>query len=102
MFITFTADNENISYFNEVGKRLLALMGHSGTIPGALKSDDVKDALTRLQQGLVQHKNPATPDQDEEEPEITLAKRAVPLVHLLETAVKKESDVLWDWSKSPS
>lgn len=105
MFITFRSDAyEDITYFNDVGKKLLALMGHSATVPGALTSDQVPDALNSLQRGLELEKSnlpPAKLDDDEGESEISLAKRAVPLVSLLQAAIRKDCDVLWESSKSP-
>lgn len=103
MFITFSSDAfENITYFQDIGKRLIALMGHSGTVPGAIKAEDVADALNHLERGLgrVKSSDVAVDDEDSE-PEIGLAKRAIPLIHLLQAAVKKNCDVLWDSSKSP-
>ena len=103
MFITFRCDAyENISYFSDVGKRLLNLMGHSGIVPGALTANEVAGALVNLQQGLGHEKTPsASRDDDEEEPEIGLAKRAIPLVSLLQAASKKKCNVVWDATKSP-
>jgi hypothetical protein len=104
MFITFSSDAyENISYFNEIGRRLITLMGHSDNVPGAIKSEELADALARLQQGLGGEKiAPASSNNDDDnEPEISLAKRAIPLVNLLQAAIKKECDVLWNSSKSP-
>jgi hypothetical protein len=97
--ITFRCDAyENIMYFNDVAKSLLALMGHSGTIPGALKAEEVAEALSSLKKGLGQKNNGTTSsDQldDEKEPAIGLAKRAIPLIQLLQAAIKKDCDVLW-------
>ena len=98
MLVTFSCDAyENISYFNEVAKQLLSLMGHSGTVPGALKANEVAGALSHLQQGLGHTKSELGNDnQDEEyEPDISLAKRAIPLISLLQAAVKKGCNVLW-------
>lgn len=107
MFITFRCDAyENISYFNDVATKLLSLMGHSGTVPGALKSEQVSGALSNLQHGLALELSKSPPvrqDKDDDyEPEISLAKRAVPLISLLQAAIKKNCDVLWNFSKSPS
>lgn len=105
MFITFSTDAyENITYFNDVAKQLLLLMGHSGTVPGALKSNEIPGALSKLQRGLGMDKQTNPSNQgynDDNEPEIHLAKRAVPLINLLQAAIKKNCDVLWDTSKSP-
>lgn len=35
-------------------------------------------------------------DDDESEPEISISKRAIPLISLLQAAIKKNKDVLWD------
>lgn len=96
MLITFHTDAyEDISYFADVAKRLLSLMGHSGAIPGAIKSEDLPEALEKLQMGL-NKENKVSENDDDDESEISLAKRAVPLVSLLQAAIKKDKDVLWD------
>ncbi|KTD04029.1 DUF1840 domain-containing protein [Fluoribacter gormanii] len=96
MLITFHTDAyEDITYFADVAKRLLSLMGHSGTIPGAIKSENLPEALERLQAGLKNEKK-VVEDDDESEPEISISKRAIPLISLLQAAIKKNKDVLWD------
>jgi FlaG/FlaF family flagellin (archaellin) len=104
MFITFESDAyENISYFNEVGKKLLAYMGHSGSVPGALKAEQVSVALNSLEKALEIEKQKTKPKTDEEEAdaEISIAKRAVPLVALLKAAAAEKADVIWTWTTSP-
>lgn len=105
MFVTFRSDAyEDITYFNDVAKRLLSLMGHSGTVPGAITADLLPAALNSLQHGLELEKNktpPSRQDNDDDEPEISLGKRAVPLLHLLQAAIKQNCDVVWASSKSP-
>lgn len=98
--ITFKCDAyENIMYFNDVAKSLLSLMGHSATVPGALKAEEVPNALSSLQRGLGQEKTTTSSsqkgDDGEYEPKIGLAKRAIPLIKLLQAAIKKDCDVLW-------
>lgn len=103
MFIRFSTDAyENITYFSSVGTQLIKLMGHSGTVPGAIKSIDLPEALENLQKGLNQQPQTTSIDkEDEREPEISLVKRAVPLINLLQAAIKKECDVLWAAANSP-
>lgn len=98
MLVTFHSDAyENITYFGGVAERLLALMGHSGAIPGAIKSQDLPQALSQLQQGLAQSKTSAAePEDDDEEVEIDLGKRALPLLNMLQASIKNDCDVLWD------
>ena len=94
MLITFHTDAyEDLSYFPEVAKRLLSLMGHSGTVPGAIQSENLPEALEKLQSGLQVEKQII--DEDDED-EISLSKRAVPLIGLLQAAIKKDKNVLWD------
>lgn len=102
MFVTFSSQAyENISYFEIVAKQLLSLMGHSGTVPGAFKAEDVPQALSSLQQGLAEQKETPSFVVDDDEAEISLAKRAVPLISLLQAAANNDCDVLWDYSNSP-
>ena len=50
MLVTFrTKAYPNITMFGDVAKQLLELMGHSGTVPGAVKAEDVPIALQRLE-----------------------------------------------------
>lgn len=97
MLVTFHSDAyENITYFGDIAKQLLTLMGHSGTIPGAIKSHELPAALSQLQQGLQGKKNPVQEEDEEGEVEIGLAKRAIPLINLLQASIKKDCNVLWD------
>jgi hypothetical protein len=100
MLVTFTSNAyENITYFGDVALRLLSLMGHSGTIPGAIKAEDIPEALERLQSAVSKNKgkpNLAKLGEDEEdEPNISLDHRALPLINMLKAAAKKDCDVLW-------
>lgn len=99
MLVTFSTDAyENITMFGDVATRLLNMMGHSGTVPGALLAKDVPDALERLQQALALEKNkPAMPEAslEEEDSEVSLEQRAWPLIQLLRDAAKAECSVIW-------
>ncbi|MFY9974144.1 MAG: DUF1840 domain-containing protein, partial [Chromatiaceae bacterium] len=56
MLVTFkTEAYANITMFGEVAVTLLKLMGHSGTIPGALLAEDVPTALARLKAAVAEH-----------------------------------------------
>jgi len=77
MLVTFHTDAyENITYFADVAKSLLSLMGHSGTIPGAIKAENLPEALEKLQSGLGTEKK-VVENEEDGEPQISLAKRAV-------------------------
>jgi len=50
MLITFSCPAyANITMFGDAAVRLLKLMGHSGTVSGALLAPDVQAALARLE-----------------------------------------------------
>ncbi len=104
MLVTFKTDAySNITMFGDVAVRLLKMMGHSGTIPGAILAEDVPEALQRLKTAIAeQGGQPADTQSDEtgqekEEGEIpvSLGQRAFPLIELLEAAAEQGSDVTW-------
>ncbi|WP_028388709.1 DUF1840 domain-containing protein [Legionella fairfieldensis] len=99
MLVTFSCEAyENITMFGEVAKRLLTLMGHSATVPGALKAEEIPDALARLENGIAQTRlqnTPSVQSDDDEEPPISLATRAVPLINMLKAASKNKCSVIW-------
>jgi len=86
--------------FGDVAVCLLRLMGHSGTVPGAILAEDVQSALERLVAAIQveqQLPGPETSwDEDEDEPDVSLSHRALPLIELLEAAVKTKCNVMWD------
>ena len=58
MLITFSCPAyANITMFGDAAVRLLKLMGHSDTVPGALLAPDVQAALERLEAAVEADKN---------------------------------------------
>ena len=106
MLVTFrTKAYANITMFGDVAKQLLELMGHSGTVPSALKAEDVPVALARLEAAIEQRRaveGAKAPEDDDgrdghDAPrKVTLSQRAVPLLELLRAAAAKNQDVMWD------
>lgn len=101
MLVTFsTPVHANITMFGDVALHLLKLMGHSATVPGALLADDIPAALERLEAGVEAHSQSPQPQplQEEEdgEPPVSLAHRALPLIGLLRAAAKARQNVMWD------
>lgn len=103
MLITFkTPAHADITMFGDVAKALIRMMGHSGTVPGALLAEDVPKALARLQAAV--EANPETPlnperddaDDDARALSVSLRHRALPLISLLEAAARDEKNVMWD------
>jgi hypothetical protein len=100
MLVTFQCRSyADITMFGDVAVHLLHLMGHSGTVPGAIQAEDIPAALVRLKQAIEEAKarEPAKKvrDDDEAEDMVSLAHRALPLIKLLEAAAADKNDVMW-------
>jgi hypothetical protein len=103
MLVTFTCNAyADITMFGDVALTLLKMMGHSGTIPGAILAEDVPAALDRLKRAIeaakpepAQGESTAAEDEERDEPRVSLATRALPLIELLTAAAKADVDVMW-------
>ncbi len=101
MLVTFSCSaSADITMFGDVAVRLLRLMGHSGTVPGAILAEDVQAALEHLLIAIQSEQQFSGPDPSEDdedsEPVVSLSHRALPLIELLEAAVKAKCNVMWD------
>lgn len=113
MLVTFRSTaTESITMFQDVAVQLLKLMGATGRIPGALGPDDVVLALQRLEHATERikagtHVTAARPadnedaknedeDDEEREPPVDLATRAVPLLSILKRAAAAKAEVMWE------
>jgi len=99
MLVKFESKSGQFFMDGEFALPLLKLMGHSGTIPGAIMAADIPSALARLEQGLKATpaaSGPEAADDDPSEPTVSLRQRAFPLTELLALAAKQQNDVLWD------
>jgi hypothetical protein len=103
MLVTFrTNAYANITMFGDVAKKLLELMGHSGTVPSALKAEDVPAALARLESAIAAQKpaerqlDTAAQDDADAPATVALSKRALPLIELLRAAAAQKADVIWN------
>ena len=100
MLVTFeTEAHANITMFGDVAVALIKLMGHSGSVPGALMAADVPAALERLKRAVAERPdetlNPEPKGQTEDEPSVSLAHRALPLIQLMESASAAGKNVMW-------
>lgn len=98
MLIKFSCkEYENITMFGDVAKKLISLMGHSLTVPGAISAADIPDALSHLKKGLEQTAAiPKTNQDDEEDTPVSLKHRAIPLINMLEAAAKNNKNIMWE------
>ncbi len=110
MIVSFITGNDHLQMHGEAAVALLRLMGHSGTVPGAILATDLRPALAALRKGLETSGDavvPAPPPRptsprDEDDPHepsieaVRLRTRAVPLIELLERAIAGGSDLMWE------
>lgn len=97
MLVTFTTKAyADITMFGDVALTMLKMMGHSATVPGAILAADVPVALSRLTAAIDAEKSsPLLADKNADEPVVSMAHRALPLINLLTAAAKAESNVMW-------
>ena len=101
MLVRFDSDAGGFSMFADVAVKLLKMMGHSGTVPSAILTQDIPAALARLKAAIAAEPEPVptAPEQDtkgpESEPRVSLRQRAYPLIELLARAEKRGCDVMW-------
>ncbi|MBR9873452.1 DUF1840 domain-containing protein [Vibrio sp. J1-1] len=109
MLITFRCKSyANVTMFGDIGLQLIKMMGHSGTVPGAILAPDIPEALSKLTFSLaaesteVQKDTSATGYVEDDEEEalseqvVSLNLRAAPLIELLKSAIDAQCDVMWD------
>ena len=104
MLVTFSCPAySDITMFGDVAVRLLKMMGHSGTVPGALLAEDVQAALERLEAAVEADEPLPEPEEtsegEDDEPPVSLQHRALPLIDLLKAAVKANCNVMWVGNK---
>lgn len=97
MLVTFTTEAyADITMFGDVGLAMLKMMGHSATVPGAIRAEDVPAALERLKAAVDTNPSTATTaNKDDDEPNVSLRNRALPLIELLTAAVRDNTYVTW-------
>jgi len=110
MIVRFSTRHGQLTMLGEPARRLLMLGGHSGTVPGAILAADLPTFLERLRTGLATHGNEVSPppapppenpseSKDDDEPRergVGLNARALPLIDMIETALARGSDLMWD------
>ncbi len=99
--IRFTSPaSASVSMFEKDAKTFIRLMGHSGTIPSAIRGEDVAAALQQLEAALQAQEPPPPPEPDAEEKAVSINVRAYPLIQLLKAAATKQKIVMWEQDRS--
>ena len=97
MLVIFTTNTyPDITMFGDVALTMLKMMGHSATVPGAILAAEVPEALSRLTAAIDAEKSsPPVTDKDGDEAVVSMANRGLPLINLLTSAAKADSNVMW-------
>jgi hypothetical protein len=100
MLVRFRSDAGDLLMFGDVAVTLLKMMGQTGDLPGAILASDIPAALDRLQSAVGSQRDAPSPGggevtRDERDPPVSLRQRAFPLIELLQRAIKKNVDVIW-------
>jgi hypothetical protein len=108
MIVNFSTRYGRLTLLGDSAITLLKLAGHSGTVPSAVLAADLPGFLARLRAGLQaqgglaspQPQKQAGPDEDDDERDrpgqVTLSMRAAPLVEMIENAIARGSDLMWE------
>jgi hypothetical protein len=97
LLVTFTTEAyADITMFGEHALPLLKMMGHSGTVPSAIRAEDVPAALSLLTAAINAQKTalPVAKTQGDEIG-VSMANRSLPLINLLTAAAKAGKHVVW-------
>lgn len=104
MIVTFKSPAAgDVIMFSDIAHRLLEAMGKEAGDKGIITVEQLPDAIARLRAAIAEDKaaraaQPAAAETDakhDEQPGVSLWQRAVPLLELLDWAVKKGKPVTW-------
>lgn len=102
MLVKFTSKSAaSVSMFEKDATQLIKLMGHTGTIPSAIREKDVAEKLAALESALQEDLTDLVDDADkaeDDEPPVPINRRAYPLIELLQAAVSNKENVMWDYA----
>jgi hypothetical protein len=102
MLIKFKSLNHaDVVMFGDVALQLIKLMGRRATVPSAIAPEDIPEALKLLQQGIATEDDAKKEidSQDvegEEEEQVSVHNRALPLIELLNAAKEADVPVMWE------
>jgi hypothetical protein len=102
MLITFkTRAYADVTMFGDVALKLIKLMGRRETVPSAIESADIPQALKMLRAGIAADDAATKDDEadgsdDETDEPVSVHNRALPLIELLQVAHKENVPIMWE------
>ena len=97
--VTFkTKAYANILMFGDVALKMLEMMKFGTSIPGAIDSEDLPEALHNLEQALaiIPQLIESAVDVEDDQPVVSVHTRAIPLLELLRAAINDKTFVRWE------
>jgi len=97
----------DVMMFDDVAKRMMAVMGKEEAARGIVTVEQLPGAIARLKAAIAADRAAHTGEQEEDRPEtettpgggkrpyVGFAQRAVPLVEFLEYSLKADKPVMW-------
>lgn len=108
MLITFKSKAAgDVIMFGDVAQRLMEIMGKEPGTQGIVTVEQLPEALDRLKTAVAEDKTKQAASEEDEQPQIekipgggqreyvSLARRAAPLIELLEYSLKAKAPVVW-------
>lgn len=105
MLVRFSSvKTESITMFGNDALQLIAMLGASSALPGAIGAADIPAAIKHLRQQLQIHqardamvvKQADADNESDRDPPVNLAVRAGPLLDILERASAGDAPVMWE------
>lgn len=107
MIVKFSTRAGALTMHGDAAVTLIRAMGHTGTVPGAILVAELPTALARLKSSSEARGHEPLPqpggaalrndrDDAEREPTVTLRMRALPLIEMIENALARDSDLMWE------
>jgi len=89
---------EGLSMFDNEAIEMIRMMGMSGNVPGAIKAENVEQAIASLKSSTEEAPAPNQSDADEADADkkVGMSTKAFPLIGLLERTAKKGEALMWD------
>jgi len=94
-----TETGESLSMFEKEAVAMIKAMGMSGNVPGAVKAENIVDALQSLKSALNDAPESDREDNNDDAAEnksVDSSTRAFPLIELLTRSAEKNEAVMWE------
>lgn len=96
MIIFKTKHHADVVMFDNVALNLVAFMGHTKTVPGALTAEEIDQAIQNLNKAI---SSPSAQSGDSwDDDSVSLSHRGKPLLELLQSAKQHQEHVIWEAS----